>query len=433
MLRLNLVCCAVLVAGCGIANSHPAPVPSTAGKADSAVRPTISLPEYLEELGQAGRAALRAALDERLVSLVPDHDERSDLLAPIEGDQLDRFPTLTLDRIAGFRPLLGAGPDAVPQPDRVWQGELTTLLEGCDAHRDPPAPVHPSLPHVRYGGFPDLSLTDCQAAQSEKLAAILTALAAQNGSQVTYDGATIDSPEALIDALIERGHHVELRNQRMYADFLSFSDGEREVVWPAWLDTGITLSNGETFVTPMGHSQQAIAIEGPDVDARVMFYLGISGAAFTAHTYLRPAWAGMHETQITSSDQDRDAVLRAIESAAMYLRRVRIERETVAQGLPADGYGYVGVCNDSNAVVELRAHGTITTFPLMRARELEDSDLGDGLDETFRALPNDADGIEDRRDALERAMQMLPDGLGGLAGDQALEQQLALVRDELAD
>ena len=100
----------------------------------------------------------------------------------------------------------------------------------------------------------------------------------------------------------------------------------------------------------------------------------------------------------------------------------------------ANGYGFVGVCNDSNAVVELATKGTVSTFPLMRARALDAApDLGDGLDQTIKALPNDGDGIVDAKDALRRAVAMQPFEDGSpLMWDAVLGAQIATARRDLA-
>jgi hypothetical protein len=134
-----------------------------------------------------------------------------------------------------------------------------------------------------------------------------------------------------------------------------------------------------------------------------------------------------------ASGGDTQYLLATVDAAATYLRRTRIERTTVAQGMPADGYGFVGVCNDSNAIIELATKGTVSAFPLLRAKSLDDSpDLGDGLDATIKALPNDGDGIADSRDALRRAvaMQPFPDG-SPLMWDAALGAQIATARHDL--
>jgi len=163
-----------------------------------------------------------------------------------------------------------------------------------------------------------------------------------------------------------------------------------------------------------------------------MFYLGVSGAGFFGQTDQRPAWSG---TIAATSSTEQGDVLATVDAASTYLRRNRIERTSVAQGKPADGYGYVGVCNDSNATIEHVTKGTITTFPLLRAKELDSAaSLNDGLDATVRALPKDGDGISDSHDALRRAVAMQPFPNGSpLLWDAKLASQLAKARADLGE
>jgi hypothetical protein len=350
---------------------------------------------------------------------------------------IDRFPTMSLAQIALLRPALGGIPSDPPKPDQVVTGDLAQILGACTADRALPAEVDARLPGVRYGQFPSKVLSPCQFAHASKLAQVLTSLAAQNGSSVTFKGKTVSTPKDLFAALIASGHTIEVRNERMYANFLSMIAGDRDVIWPVWLDTGIRLSNGQSLTIPMGHSHHAWRISGPIVNTRVTFFLGISGAGFFGQTDQRPAWSGT----ITSSDvtianaqsPDYGYLLDTVDAATKYLQRNHIERTTVAAGMPADGYGYVGVCNDSNTTVEYATRGTITAFPLLRAAALDaQPDLGDGLDAAVRALPKDGDGLPDPRDALRRAvaMQPFPDG-SPLMWDAALGAQIATARKDL--
>jgi hypothetical protein len=224
----------------------------------------------------------------------------------------------------------------------------------------------------------------------------------------------------------------------MYANFLSFTLGDLDVKWPAWLDTGVILADGSHLSIPMGHSGHAWYISGPTVNAQVMFYLGVGGAAFFGKTDTRAAWSGEADRDVTLSTDagGEDMILATLEAATTYFQRERIERDTVAAGLPADGYGYVGVCNDSNAIIEAvtRHHGStdladVTLYPLMRAIELDDPsvapDLGDGLDDLVRGLPNDADSVAPAADVKRRVLLMTPHPLDSkLFPDELLHQQL---------
>ncbi|HEX5061970.1 MAG TPA: hypothetical protein VFV99_21525, partial [Kofleriaceae bacterium] len=407
-------------------------------------RPMVDQKNFVRALQQQAGPAFTEYAKAELTSLVHDPaiaEQMTAQLTAILADPqltgLERFPTIPLAAIGALRPALGQIPAQPASEDKVVTGDLMQLLGGCTPDRSLPAEVDARLPGVRYGQFPSKTLSPCQFAHASKLAQVLTSLAAQNGSSVTFKGQTIKTPRELFAALIASGHTIEVRNERMYANFLSMIAGDRDVIWPVWLDTGIKLSNGESLSIPVGHSHHAWRITGPNINTRVMFYLGISGAGFFGQTDQRPAWSGtVASTDITvtaAQGADHDYLLKTADAAATYLRRNRVERTTVAQGMPADGYGYVGVCNDSNAAIEHATKGTITAFPLLRAKELDaQADLGDGLDATIKALPKDGDGIANQRDALRRAVAMQPFANGSpLIWDPKLAAQLATARADL--
>ena len=405
----------------------------------SCYRPMIDQKTFVRALQQ--NPAFGEYAKAEIGKLIPDPtaaqqmaDQLAAMLADPQLTGLDRFPTISLSAIGTLRPALGAIPSSTPTPDDVVTGELTELLGACTPDRSLPAEIS-GLPGVRYGQFPSKTLSPCQFAHADKLAHILTSLAAQNGSSITYKGQTITSPHDLFAALVASGHTIEVRNERMYANFLSMIVGDRDLIWPVWLDTGIPLSSGDSFDIPMGHSHHAWRISGPVVNTRVTFFLGISGAGFFGQTDTRPAWSGtVAATDVVATDtENTDYLLATVDAASQYLRRNRVERTTVAQGMPADGYGYVGVCNDSNTTIEYATRGTITAFPLLRAKELDaQPDLGDGLDDVVRALPKDGDGLPDPQDALRRAvsMQPFPDG-SPLMWDAALGKQIATARKDV--
>ncbi|HTR54565.1 MAG TPA: hypothetical protein VMJ10_27930 [Kofleriaceae bacterium] len=408
-------------------------------------RQMIDQKTFVAQVQQQSGGAFASYAQTEIAALIPDPDAATQVTAQLNAiladsnlSGIDRFPLIALADVSAIRPALGAIPNNPPAPDQVVTGDLAMLLGPCTPDRSLPADLTPALPGVKYGQFPSVTLSPCQFAHAGTLAQVLTSLAAQNGSSVTYKGQTIQSPRDLFAALVASGHTIEVRNERMYANFLSLMVGDSDLIWPVWLDTGLPLSSGDSFTIPVGHSQQEWRITGPDVDTRVTFFLGISGAGFFGQTDSRPAWSGTiastDYTVASASDANYDFLLTTVDTAAMYLRRNRVERMTVAAGMPADGYGYVGVCNDSNATVELAAAGTISAFPLLRAAALDSQpDLGDGLDDIMRELPKDGDGIADPGDALRRAvaMQPFPDG-SPLMWDAALGAQIATARQDVA-
>ncbi len=407
-------------------------------------RPMLDQKSFVRALQQQAGAAFKDYAKAEIAGLVHDPAVAERLVAQLTGilgdpalPGLERFPTIPLAAIGVVRPALGLIPADAPSEDKVVTGDLMQLLGACTPDRSLPAELDARLPGVRYGHFPSKTLAPCQFAHASSLAQVLTSLAAQNGSSVTFKGQSITSPRELFAALVASGHTIEVRNERMYANFLSMIAGDRDVIWPVWLDTGIKLSSGENLTVPMGHSHHAWRISGPNINTRVMFFLGMFGAGFFGQLDTRPAWSGMiTATDITIADAksaDYDYLLKTVELAAAYLRRNRVERATVAQGMPADGYGFLGVCNDSNATIELATKGTVSAFPLLRAKQLDaNGNLGDGLDATIKALPKDADAIASPRDALRRAVAMQPFANGSpLMWDAKLGAQLATARSDL--
>lgn len=408
-------------------------------------RPGIDQKTFVRGLQQQSGGAFAEMAKAELAALVHDPVAAQALGAQLDAiladpdlTGLDRFPTIPLAQLPLIRPALGQIPTDAPEADKVITGDLPALLGSCTPVRAIPTAIDARLPGVGYGHFPNRELSPCQFAHADKLADVLTSLAANNGSSVTFKGKTIKTPRELFAALLETGHSIRVRNERMYANFLSATIGDNaDLIWPVWLDTGIRLSDGKSFTIPVGHSHHAWQISGPNVNTRVMFYLGIDGAGFFGNKGQRPAWSGMvTQTDVTiATGGDTEYLLDTVDAAATYLRRTRVERSTVAQGMPADGYGFVGVCNDSNAILELATKGTVSAFPLLRAKSLDSAaDLGDGLDMTVKSLPNDGDGIVDARDALRRAvaMQPFPDG-SPLMWDAALGAQIATARRDLGN
>lgn len=224
--------------------------------------------------------------------------------------------------------------------------------------------------------------------------------------------------------------------------------------WPVWFNTGVRLSDGSQLTVPLGHSQYTWLVSGPLVNARVAFFLGINGAGFFAQIDARPAWVGRASRIIVRSWEGHgEQIAKASEVASRYLRRVRCERDTVAKGMPAGGYGFIGVCNDSTAAIEtvlkrsLAGKGLLP-YPTVRAASLagnpcakEDDDRGDELEAIFARIPHDADvsaaQFEEPRykaGILCRALDMTPYPLDSpQMPDETMRRQLKLAKKDAGD
>jgi hypothetical protein len=398
----------------GLGERDDAELALTARCTERCFREQIPAKEFFTQLRASGKLDLiLAGFEQKLAEKIPDATTRELIMGQLrtiaatsDFAGLDRFPTIPLALLPEVRPMLGLISSEPPHPDEVVTGSLGELLGPCTPTRARPPGLSPALPEIGMEQFPNLALSACQAAHSHKLARLLTALAAGNGSWVEYKGARYETPAELADGLQVNGHRIEVANERMYANFLSFTYGDYDVKWPTWLETGVVLPDGSKLTVPMGHSHHAWTITGPDVNTTVMFYLGISGAGFWGKTGIRAAWSGFVAHDVTDN---RNMVRATLEAATTYFQRTRLERDTVAQGMPIDGYGYVGVCNDSNAIIEKATRGTVTTYPLMRAKALDAAaDLGDGLDADVKSLPNDADVAESDEDIIRRVLLMTP-------------------------
>ena len=369
--------------------------------------------------------ALEKILMTKVSELVPDPLLQAQLATELHGilmnsdyDKLDHFPVIPLRQTSKLRSAIGgmmgrkSTPNAAPA---VVTGRLEDLLGSCSTAPELPAPLSADMPGLGYGHFPNMGMSPCELDRSVKLAQIMTSLVANNQSAVDYNNEHITTPKDLVTALIQSGHSVEMRNERTYANFISLAYGDSDITWPVWLDTGVKTPNtNRNLVIPMGHSQHAFRIRGPLVNARVTFFLGTGGVGFFAQTDVRPLWTGMRAAYVKDSTKpgDQDVIFKALDAAHAYYARIQTEKTSLARGLPADGYGYVGVCNDSTALLEFMSMKTVTEFPLMRAKSLESQpDLGDGIDEALRKLPKDGDVAPTRSNLYQRVLSMTPYGL----------------------
>lgn len=412
--------------------------------------------EFVHELAQAGQLRpLLNSIESRFRGVVSDPKTLEVLNQRLENflnqkdlRAVDHFPLIPVYRAAGLRSMLGGlarEGDRAQVADKKFNGSLESLMGGpCTEKAVGPKQVLAGFADLTEGHDVDSSMSKCEIHQSIKLAGVLNALVKSNGSEVSYEGIHAQSVQSLFEILIKSGHMIEMRNDRTYANFFAYNWKGRPVIWPVWADTGYRTLEGEPIRIPVGHSQHLWKISGPIVNAKVAYYLGTAGVGFFAQVNARPAWTGSRAYYAVSSKTPTGeaVILRAADFAGRYFRRILIESKTLAKGMPANGYGYLGVCNDSTAALEaaswsdLSSGGiSISTYPIMRDAGLEQiSHRRDGLDDILAALPKDASSLGERRDVLSRVLKMFPfkNTNDSAIHDESLRRQMKSIAAELS-
>ena len=263
------------------------------------------------------------------------------------------------------------------------------------------------------------ALDACAVAQSKKLAEMMTAWSATQ--------AGTDTLIQFIDYAHSQGHEWEVRQVRTFADFASLADERvapgRPIRLPLWLDTGLSIPGvtGRTLTVPALHSEHVWILRGPEVTALTAFYLGIDGVGYFPKIAARPTWTGERISARWNSESVKDLA----QISGSYLRQIR--SESAARGnLRADGYGPLGICNDSSALIATawaRLHGVRTLpsltpfFPLGREPNVAGNTLpasgNSSVDRLVHSLlarlPSDlTEGGSDSRQWVKRYVAGMP-------------------------
>jgi hypothetical protein len=390
--------------------------------------PETYLPSVLfKKLSKEKKSTFLNTIEAKIREKVVDDKLEKHLLEQVQAVRANELSATALDDGIHFPTLSYESGVAEFLEERQWgkhvnspkvESDLKKHLASQPLPRNTPLESVATSPvDLRYGHFLSRAVTQEQLDHSQPLSSALTALGSKNGSWVkiedpktkqTYEAQT---PRQLLEGLIKTGHRIELRQERTYANFAAFVAEGEQVRLPVWIDTGITLPSGRKLRVPMGHSEFVYEITGPLVNTRVAFYQGMYGTGFFPKVDARPDWTGNRVVQRFDSQKgDGDIILDATDIATKYLRRIQLEAETIAKGLPAQGYAITGVCNNSVALMQKalgREDDIPLSYPLLRSKKItnrpeelkSDPRFQDGLDEIFSALPSDADMTPEEREA----------------------------------
>jgi hypothetical protein len=390
----------------------------------------IELRAALEKLEANGQAeALRGLLLQKALSLGIEMDAAT-LKAKIDDfwattrqvsqkRAVPRFPVLPLTlfkgitkekllQMAEYQTAHSKTPPAVTfvPLEQEW---ASLFSENCN---EKPSAKTPIMPGLTTGHSLDTRLSACFVHQSIVLARILGRMTSGESAPLTIGDSKVSSATDLFAELMRTGHEVVVRIEKTYANFIDLNLEGRSIIWPVWIDTGLPLKgSGPTrnLLVPAGHSQIAWTITGPKINADVTFYLGVDGLGFYPRIFLRPRWTGWSHRLLADSKVDTAGILRSIRIANEFTLQNILD----SSGLPNDGYGFVGVCNDSAGYVESKMGYELSLYPMARNPSL-------GGDLPFDLLPPATEA--EARGQLRRVLETQPQSRGNL---QILDPQLA--------
>jgi hypothetical protein len=370
--------------------------------------PEVTLGDVLADVkSQMGADGAKAGLEQLVAAQVADPDLR----AKITSGLLDVLARGTSEDVAEPvipMSMLGVAqgifehappPKTVAEAPKPIDVELGQIGADCKVSRGGPAKdLTSSIPGLSISDVPDYTYDDCALARIEGLAAALNALSLDDGSVVRDGDAKYASVGDLVTALVQKGHTITLDNSRYFADFVGLNYKGATVRAPVWIDTAIPVPGGGTLKMPAPHAHHNVWIKGPEFDGQLKFYMGVdNGTAFRAQSTIPRAWSGGKATYTIEAEDDVVKVL----SLAGQLRKKWL---AAGKDLPMMGYGRIGVCTDSTAILEYALKGTATLFPLAHPK----SDASaDEIDRILGKLPSDTSGF-DADDALRRIGATIP-------------------------
>jgi hypothetical protein len=390
----------------------------------------IELRAALEKMEASGQAeALRGLLLQKALSLGVEMDAATlktkidDFWATTrqasQKRAVPRFPVLPLTLFKGItkEKLLQMAEyqsankkNPAPVVYAPLEQELASLFsENCF---EKPTPKMPLMPGLTTGHSLDTRLSACFVHQSIVLARILGRITSGESAPLTIGDSKVSSATDIFAALMKTGHEVVVRLEKTYANFIDMNLEGRSIIWPVWIDTGIPLEGSgpeRNLLVPAGHSQIAWTISGPTINADVTFYLGVDGLGFYPRIFLRPRWTGWSHRLLADSKVDTAGILRSIRIANEFTLQNILE----STELPNDGYGFVGVCNDSAGYVESKMGYGLSLYPMARNPSL-------GGELPFDLLPPATEA--EARAQLRRVLETQPQSRGNL---QILDPQLA--------
>jgi hypothetical protein len=325
-----------------------------------ALNPTASLAERTvrSRLNGADGTAEESAATSNSESL-----EEAKKWVDVETYPLEKEVTISLDEPSTLPPFSTA--DVMTNI-----GAGVTVRDGADPVR---APMHP---------------------ESRRLANVLNrvSLNGVEGAAVataTLGGKNATTPEALMQALMDTGHTVVVRDGRYFANFGHFRFRGQDVIMPFWLNMQMLVPGTvRPLLVPASHAEYEWEVRGPKINADVSWFFGVDGKAeFRTMDSLNQAWVlGRYAHEYRGADALE--VTRLIGRMTVAYAHQHIRRPE----LPFGGYYPLGVCQDAVAAIEKKMTGKVTLFPITADTSLFDDPRDEEVNALMHATPNDREG-----------------------------------------
>jgi hypothetical protein len=305
------------------------------------------------------------------------------------------------------------------------------------AFQRPAGELKELVPGKVYQGWPqDRALADEQCKANMILAEVFERLSdnlvTTTGEKFTviFNGRSYQDFYDFIQALVGSGHQITAKIRHTVANFLGLHGKDpqgnlRPIAAAAFSRTEFLDAQRNEAVLPMSHSEIAFFVSpqkvanGTTIEAAAVFYQGVERIGFYGEAcQRRDPWVGH---QVTDSYGPQEAPY-ALELVGVFNDVIRMAAEK--KGLGLHGYGVLGVCNDSVAVIQKLSLVWIASYPLFMLDQLILPELeerliqGRNIEEKKRyldryreikgaiqATPSDARANETTR---QRALQSIP-------------------------
>jgi hypothetical protein len=398
------------------------------GLVPSTVADEISLKDVVSDmLKSRSRAKVESLLGDLLAAQVADAGTQQELRDQVAGyvdsviaktADAKPFPVLPFALLTTAQMALANHQPQAPSASGPVTLDITkTIANGSASACKSTRPSLTDVPNgygLQQGGLPDPLVSDCALARTEALAAVLNDLALGNkGSEVVDGTKRLTTVSDIVTHLISSGHTIIVENNRYFADFIGIWYKGKSVAAPVWIDTNIALKGGGTFTVPAPHSGYSFYIQGPKVSGTMEFFLGTAGGvAFRpVNSMHRPKWAGERAQYRYSSTTSPNRIKDTFTVASALRKRWTTE----GQNMALLGYGTLGVCSDSTAVIERLVEGkSMTIFPYARTLDPTPAvqDVTDRrIFAAISALPRDIQqftGQENLADVVARIKSTMP-------------------------